>query len=906
MDFEMDNCVHDQELRSVSLLRNLQNINNAKDDDAFMDYGAPETTDPLPPLIRRNSSKRNMNAGSENKENKLSRYPTLLKSKSVPRTNSALGKNSNLFGSFRSADGPLGVVEIGRSSSLKNYDYFPKTDSIQDEDKDVVCLGDDISKVSLQVSTEEFSRSTGCVALRAACRNDSVAEGTCGESPRHENKEESQEGNLGNLESRSDEHEENEDSREMTSVQHESLDNTESSHGVNRETEQLNEEGNQFQVRGLLTSANEPITNCKENEEVLSSLFRVSSETTDVCSDGNHQSIVDPVNDEEVYQAYQMNADKPMDSTTRSLPENTVPVHEINILPSEDNTEQISVKSTQMQHLDMTTEDQSSCQNIRKNSVSILSSNQITPKEQAEDVDYLFQKRNYTKIVLNWLKRVNNAEDIQVTNAEKGNPSSILETKSGKECQTRPSKRRASSPSENSLVIKRAKTLSPKAKTSPMITRFSKNILKNQSPNHAASHIAQKKVQLFKAVEEGDLVATRKLLNHTGPSIRNGKKNDTLLHTAAINNQIDVFIYLLGLISPNVVNKDGQTPAHVAAAKGYTQILKVLSSDTQFDPDKRDAKQRTFRDLLVAPLFKAVLDGDHKKAKNFLKLGADPDGHAGELVNGVLARELRVTSPRQLANTLHGEQFFSGFPQVCSPKCNNICSGVMDVLDTDQTGVNCGGYVCVLDYQTFVGNPQLDRKNSSSKVSNLTQLFKKVGYKGSIHTSLSLEETRKTLTSLRDSSALTECRYAVFVISSHGINKSFLTSDQKVLTADWVMGFFRDSDCPRLKNKPKLFIFDFDSTCHLEKIDMRREKVAPRVEEPLTNMISLSSENFMTGVSEKYCFLAVLCETLMHHGRGKDIVEVHRNLMKAYTNLGHSPMVQMSNFGFTGKLNLIP
>ncbi|XP_064097192.1 uncharacterized protein LOC135208682 [Macrobrachium nipponense] len=900
----MDNCVDDQEFSGVSLLRYLENVNNARDDDSFMDY------DPLPPLIRRNSSKRNVNAGSENKENKLSRYPTLLKSKSVPRTNSALGKNRNLFGSFRSADGPLGVVEIGRSSSLKNCDFL-KTGDIQDVDKEAGDLGDDISKVSLQVSTEEFTRSTESRTLSAVGLVESAVECTCGESVHQENGKESPEESLGNANLCSDEHQDNEDSHEVTSVQHESRDNTESGHGVNQETEQLTEKGSQFQVDGLQTSANEPVRNCKENEELLSSLSRGSStKTGDVCSGGNRQSFGSVTeepkgNNKEVYQAKRMKAYKPMDSTTRPLPENAVPVREINILPSEDNTEQISAKSAQTQHLDTTTEDQSSCQNIQKSSACILSSNQIPPKEQIEDVDSLFQKRNYVKIVLNWLKRVNNEEDMQVTNTGE-EPSSILETKSGKECQTSTSKRRASLPSKNSLVVKRAKTLSPNAKSSPMMTRFSKNTLKNQSPNHATSHIAQKKVQLFKAVEEGDLNVTRKLLNHTGPSIRNGKKDNTLLHTAAVSNQIDVFIYLLGLISPNVVNKDGQTPAHVAAAKGHAQILKVLSSDIQFDPDKRDAKQKTFRDLLVAPLFKAVLDGDQKKAKNLLKLGADPDGHAGELVNGVLARELRVTSPRQLANTLHGEQFFSGFPLVCSPKCNNVYSGVMDVLDIDQTGINCGGYVCVLDYQTFVGNPELDRKISSSKVSNLTQLFKKVGYKGSIHTSLSLEETRKTLTSLRDSSALAECRYAVFIISSYGVNKSFLTSDQKVLTGDWVMGLFRNSDCPRLKNKPKLFIFDYDSTCHLGRIDLRREEVTPRVEEPLTNVISLSCENLIGEVSEKYCFLAVLYETLRCHGKAKDIVEVHRDLLKAYTNLGYSPMVEMNNFGFTGKLNLIP
>lgn len=86
--------------------------------------------------------------------------------------------------------------------------------------------------------------------------------------------------------------------------------------------------------------------------------------------------------------------------------------------------------------------------------------------------------------------------------------------------------------------------------------------------------------ELFRAVEEGDLECVEQLVHHIGPSVTTGRKGCTLLHVAAENNQPHVAMFLLQFISPNVVNYDGQTPAHLAAMKGYTQVLKILLSDS--------------------------------------------------------------------------------------------------------------------------------------------------------------------------------------------------------------------------------------------------------------------------------------------------------------------------------------
>lgn len=91
------------------------------------------------------------------------------------------------------------------------------------------------------------------------------------------------------------------------------------------------------------------------------------------------------------------------------------------------------------------------------------------------------------------------------------------------------------------------------------------------------------------------------LVQITGPTVTKDKTGCTLLHSAAANNQIDVVLFLLRLISPNVVNKEGQTPSHMAAGKGHTQVLKILLCDEEINPDKRDNTQRTFMDWVSVP-----------------------------------------------------------------------------------------------------------------------------------------------------------------------------------------------------------------------------------------------------------------------------------------------------------------
>ncbi|XP_069976117.1 ankyrin repeat domain-containing protein 54, partial [Penaeus vannamei] len=103
--------------------------------------------------------------------------------------------------------------------------------------------------------------------------------------------------------------------------------------------------------------------------------------------------------------------------------------------------------------------------------------------------------------------------------------------------------------------------------------------------------------ELFRAAEEGDLDVVKELIEDTGPEVREEDTNATLLHAAAANGHVDLVIFLLTLISPNTTDNNGQTPVHVAAREGQLPTLEVLLKDEQFNAERLDNSNRSFKDL---------------------------------------------------------------------------------------------------------------------------------------------------------------------------------------------------------------------------------------------------------------------------------------------------------------------
>lgn len=214
------------------------------------------------------------------------------------------------------------------------------------------------------------------------------------------------------------------------------------------------------------------------------------------------------------------------------------------------------------------------------------------------------------------------------------------------------------------------------------------------------------------------------------------------------------------------------------------------------------------------------------------------------------------------------------------------------------------GYVCILNYSSFKDRPDLDLEGSHPDVLNLANVFGEMGYTGHAHLSLTADQTQQVLTRVRDAEVLDQARCAIFIISSHGIGEeAFLTSDMKLLTTEWIHDLFKDSECPRLKNKPKIFIFDFCCGYYKEQTPRHgRTGKCTRVEEPLRDMMCLySSSGGFTSYSfsrDGTPFTTALCRTLAQHAHDKEFSDLYREFLKEYTKTSPATIPQLRNIGF--------
>lgn len=222
-------------------------------------------------------------------------------------------------------------------------------------------------------------------------------------------------------------------------------------------------------------------------------------------------------------------------------------------------------------------------------------------------------------------------------------------------------------------------------------------------------------------------------------------------------------------------------------------------------------------------------------------------------------------------------------------------------------GSNRRGFVCILNYNSFCGRPDLSLKDATKNVSDLSNVFHDMGYSDRTFTSLTADETKKALTDVRDMDILDEVGCAVFIITSHTTRKdNFLTSDLKLLGTEWVQEFFKDSECPKLRNKPKLFIFNFHCGRFREQHKyLQAPSKIKRFSEPLQDMISLYSitKASIAGgfVEDRSPFSAALRATLERCTPGKELGEVYRELVQECANTSPTSVVELRSFGFTNE-----
>ncbi|KAK7013366.1 hypothetical protein SK128_025170, partial [Halocaridina rubra] len=220
------------------------------------------------------------------------------------------------------------------------------------------------------------------------------------------------------------------------------------------------------------------------------------------------------------------------------------------------------------------------------------------------------------------------------------------------------------------------------------------------------------------------------------------------------------------------------------------------------------------------------------------------------------------------------------------------------------------GYACILSYESFENRPDLVLEASQTDALNYANLFTQMGFTCDVHTSLTNEETVNALERVRDMKALNDVGCAVFVISSHGsTGDSFLTSDMKHIYTERILNLFKDTECPQLRNKPKLFIFDFCRGYYVENGSYFHLTSPIRIQESLQDMICLySSSNGFSSYSfskDGSAFGKALCHTFARHSQDMELHDLYRELITEYRKA--SPAVpQLRNIGFYKKFYFNP
>ncbi|XP_042874475.1 caspase-1-like isoform X2 [Penaeus japonicus] len=121
------------------------------------------------------------------------------------------------------------------------------------------------------------------------------------------------------------------------------------------------------------------------------------------------------------------------------------------------------------------------------------------------------------------------------------------------------------------------------------------------------------------------------------------------------------------------------------------------------------------------------------------------------------------------------------------------------------------GLVFLANFKDFRDNSHPCRRGSEIDVKNLSLLFTQMGYKiPKQHINMTKYETIKALREFRSNEELASVDSCIVIVMSHGRDeKSFYTSDNQFLSVNEVVERFSNRECPALKGKPKIFIFQY-------------------------------------------------------------------------------------------------
>lgn len=150
-----------------------------------------------------------------------------------------------------------------------------------------------------------------------------------------------------------------------------------------------------------------------------------------------------------------------------------------------------------------------------------------------------------------------------------------------------------------------------------------------------------------------------------------------------------------------------------------------------------------------------------------------------------------------------------------------VVPGTTALSSSDENGIykmssNPRGQVLIINNQNF-GGWYKDREGAHVDSKNLMNLFKGLGFYVRSYRNLSKFGTFEAISNFSALFGQIEVDMAIVCILSHGEeNDRFATADGMLIDFEHVMSKFNNDNCPQLKGKPKLFIFQ---ACRGQRVD---------------------------------------------------------------------------------------
>lgn len=165
---------------------------------------------------------------------------------------------------------------------------------------------------------------------------------------------------------------------------------------------------------------------------------------------------------------------------------------------------------------------------------------------------------------------------------------------------------------------------------------------------------------------------------------------------------------------------------------------------------------------------------------------------------------------------------------------------------------------------------------------NLEKLFTGLRYEVQGHWNLDKGQTLETLTQFAQHEQFGFADSAIIVIMSHGEKGPvFKTSDMQDISVSKILNLFLDKNCPRLKGKPKIFLFNF-----CRGTDRHEHMSTDAIAEPPRDMLCVYSttESFVSYRDNEAGspFITTMCKAIAKHATTLDLEALLREFNEMY------------------------